>query len=178
MKNLDEVILEMTQKIEEDSIEWIFQAIDKVIDFEPKLYPLTHKRLDEVYGKEHSRDKVYATTYIKNQIIEEHIGGNVYSCGLYFIQRGVRRGQREEIVINDVAKDFKAKRENLKNKILKLANGDEIIEISNVSTECGKLGCFAHLSNGDRIEIYTIFAGGWNIQKFHFRGLAKRIIKK
>lgn len=174
MKTLNETLVEMTQNIKENTIEWIYIAIDKTKELNKTLDDKIKAKLDEVYGKEHSREKVYAYTNIKYQIINEEIGENVYTVGTYYIQRGANRTSNVK-VIKDVNKDFDKKIKSLENKILKLANNDNIKEISNIWTEIdGRLGVNVILDCGDSILINVIEAGGWNIQKFHFRGLAKR----
>lgn len=178
--NLAQKILEMTQDAETQTIEWIFQAIDKCIETDDsKIYAEVKIRLDAQYGTVQSRDKIFATPYVKSQVIEELIGTHVYNAGTYFQQRGVRRNLRAEMVTDSVRKDYDAKRKSLQTKIQTLAGSNEIVSLSEVSVEFdSKLGCYATLDNDDRIQIYTIIAGGWNIQKFHFRGLAKRLQSK
>lgn len=175
MKNLDKVILEMTKEIEEMTIEWIFQAINKTLEIDSIRFKIVEQRLLEKYPNDR-RARVYAQPNEMKDYIDETIGLNVFTVGNFYKERGVRRGSREEVVLKDVAKEYEAKRRNLKNKILKLAGDDKITEISSIVLESdSKLGCTAYLDCGDKIEIFTVEAGGWNIQKFHFRGLAKRI---
>lgn len=175
MKTLNETLVEMTQNIKENTIEWIYRAIDKTKELNKTLDEKIKAKLDEVYGKENSREKVYAYTNIKYQIITEEIDKNTYTIGTYYIQRGVNRTSNSVKVIEDVNKDFDKKIKSLENKILKLANKDNIKEISNVWVEIdGRLGVNVILDCNDTILINVIEAGGWNIQKFHFRGIAKR----
>lgn len=105
----------------------------------------------------------------------------MYNVGNYFIQRGSNRNLRSEIVLQYVEKDFKAKRSSLKNKILKMLekSGSSIREIKEITAEVnGTLGTIIVLENNDKIIVEVIRAGGWNIQKFHFRGLCKLIKAK
>lgn len=172
---LEQTILEMTQELESKTVEWIYRAIEKTRENDSNIYPETNRRLDEKYGKAHSRDKVFATPAIKAQVIEELIGTNVYNIAMTFIYKGASRNLRNEIIIEAVKKDYDSKRKALQTKIEKLAGTNEIVEISSIDNEGDKLSCFAYLDDGSKIQIYTIPAGGWNIQKFHFRGLAKRL---
>jgi hypothetical protein len=58
-------------------------------------------------------------------------------------------------------------------------SGSSIKEIKEITAEVnGTLGTWVILENGDKIIIEVITAGGWNIQKFHFRGLCKLIKSK
>lgn len=176
MKDLDKVILEMTKDSEELTINWVFDAIEKTRTLSETMYEEVDAILKSKYSDR--KERVYAHPSELKRFIDEKIGYEVYNIGKFYQQRGVRKGLREEIVLDDVAKDYKRKRESLKNKILKLANGEDISSISEINTSLdSSFECFATLSSGDLIKIYTIVAGGYNIQKFHFRGLAKRIKK-
>ena len=179
MLDLTQKILEMTQDTEAKTVEWIFNAIDKVLAVD--IHEKIHEIMLEKFGSTPKRDNnyVYARDRIRNQVIDELIGANIYSAGMYYVQRGYNRNRKPEKIINDVKKDYDTKRKSLETKVIKLAGDNAIINLSNVTVESdGKLGCTAILDNNDRIEIYAIPAGGWNIQKFHFRGLAKRIKAK
>lgn len=172
---LDQKIYNLTRPTELLTIEWIFKAIEKVHGNIEEIHTETKRRLDKRYGTAYSRDKTYALPGVQKDVIDDLVGENIYNVGLYYMHRGVSRTSRADTVTKDVEKDYNAKRNQLKNKILKLANNEKITEFSHVSTEQdGKLGCYATLESGDIIQIYSIQAGGWNIQKFHFRGLAKR----
>lgn len=180
MGNLDNIILEMTKETQELTVEWCFKAIEKTKELNETLYSraeaLAHKRFPE-----DRRERIYAFPYCKNEIIENEIGSNVYNVGTYFIQRGSNRNLRSEIVLEYVEKDFKAKRASLKNKILKMLekSGSSILEIKEITAEVnGTLGTIIVLENADKIIVEVIQAGGWNIQKFHFRGLCKLIKAK
>lgn len=177
MKDLDNIILEMTKEIQELTIEWCFRAIEKTRDVQETIY----ERSDEIAFErfpDDRRARVWAGPSIRKEIIEEEIGSNVYNVGTYLIHRGVNRDLRSEIVLEYVEKDFKTKRSNLKNKILKMLDksGSSIREIKEITSEVnGALGTIIVLENADKIIIEVIQAGGWNIQKFHFRGLCKLI---
>ena len=58
-------------------------------------------------------------------------------------------------------------------------SGSSIREIKEITAEVnGTLGTIIVLENADKIIVEVITAGGWNIQKFHFRGLCKLIKAK
>ena len=174
--DLDQKIYNLTRPTELLTIEWVFKAIEKVRENTEEIHAETKRRLDKRYGAAHSRDKTYALPGIQKDVINDLVGENMYNVGLYYMQRGVSRTSRADTVTKDVEKDYNAKRLQLKSKILKLANNEKITEFSSITPEAGgKLGCDATLELGDIIQIYSIQAGGWNIQKFHFRGLAKRL---
>jgi len=175
--NLAQRILEMTQESELKTVEWIFRAIEKTQSVD--IWAEVTIRATSRFGASQSRDKIYATPYIKAEVIEELIGTQVYNAAMYFIYKGASRIMRTEIITDSVKKDYDSKRASLQKKIQTLAASNEITELTSVEVESdGKLGCFAILDNGDKIQIYTITAGGYNIQKFHFRGLAKRLLRK
>ena len=180
MENLDKIILEMTKETQELTVEWCFQAIEKTRDIQETIY----ERSDAIALERFPDDRkarVWAGPSIRKEIIEEEIGTNVYNVGNYFIQRGSNRNLRSEIVLQYVEKDFKAKRASLKNKILKMLekSGSSIREIKEITAEVnGTLGTIIVLENADKIIVEVIQAGGWNIQKFHFRGLCKLIKAK
>jgi len=176
-KNLENIIYDMTKESEELTIEWVYKAIEKTKNNIQAVRDETNARLDKKYGPNHSRDKVFAVPGVHKEVISELVGENIYAAGNYYLQRGVSRTLRSSVVVNDVAKDYKSKRETLKNKIIKLSNKEDIVGFSKIQQQNGKFECTATLESGDRIEIYSITAGGWNIQKFHFRGLAKRLKK-
>lgn len=167
----------MTKEIQELTVEWCFRAIERTKELNETLY----QRAEELALKrfpEDRRERIYAFTSCKAEIIENEVGSNIYSVGTYFIQRGSNRNLKSEIVIESVEKDFKAKRGNLKNKILKMLekSGSSIKEIKEITSEVnGTFGTTIILENGDYIVVEVITAGGWNIQKFHFRGLCKLI---
>lgn len=173
---LEKVIYNMTKQIELDTIEWVFRAIEKTRKEVPNVRKEVKKRLNEQYGEKQTRDKIYAQSSVFKQVVDEFIGENVFKVGQFYIDRGVNRDSRSDRVVYDVNKDYDNKREVLKRKILKLTNNEKIIKFNNIDVESdGKLGCSIVLESKDTIKIHTITAGGWNIQKFHFRGLAKRI---
>lgn len=177
MENLDNIILEMTRETQELTVEWVFRAIERTKELDETLYQRAEELALERFPDDR-RERVYAFPYCKSEIIENEIGSNVYNVGTYFIQRGSNRNLRSEIVIDNVAKDFKAKRASLKNKILKMLekSGSSIKEIKEITSEInGTFGTTIVLENADKIIIEVITAGGWNIQKFHFRGLCKLI---
>lgn len=180
MENLDKIILEMTKETQELTVEWCFKAIEKTRDIQETIY----ERSDAIALERFPDDRkarVWAGPSIRKEIIEEEIGTNVYNVGNYFIQRGSNRNLRSEIVLQYVEKDFKAKRVSLKNKILKMLekSGSSIREIKEITAEVnGTLGTIIVLENADKIVVEVIQAGGWNIQKFHFRGLCKLIKAK
>ena len=180
MENLDNIILEMTKETQKLTIEWCFQAIEKTKELNNTLYSRAEALALERFPED-KRERIYAFPCCKNEIIEEEIGTNVYNVGNYFIQRGSNRNLRSEIVLQYVEKDFKAKRASLKNKILKMLekSGSSIREIKEITAEVnGTLGTIIVLENADKIIVEVITAGGWNIQKFHFRGLCKLIKAK
>ena len=47
--NLDKTILQMTEDIEKDALEWTFQAIDKTIELEKTLYDRVESLSKERY---------------------------------------------------------------------------------------------------------------------------------
>ena len=180
MENLDNIILEMTKETQKLTIEWCFQAIEKTKELNNTLYSRAEALALERFPED-KRERIYAFPCCKNEIIEEEIGTNVYNVGNYFIQRGSNRNLRSEIVLQYIEKDFKAKRASLKNKILKMLekSGSSIREIKEITAEVnGTLGTIIVLENADKIIVEVITAGGWNIQKFHFRGLCKLIKAK
>ena len=176
MENLDNIILEMTKETQELTVEWCFQAIEKTRELDETIWGRAEAIAQERYPDDR-KSRIWAIPNIRKEIIEE-IGSNVYNVGMYFIQRGSNRNLRSEIVIDSVEKDFKTKRTSLKNKILKMLekSGSSIKEIKEITAEVnGTLGTTIILENGDYIVVEVITAGGWNIQKFHFRGLCKLI---
>ena len=177
MENLDKIILEMTRETQELTVEWVFRAIEKTRE----LYETIYERAEAIALErfpDDRRARVWAGPTIRKEIIENEIGSNVYNVGTYFIQRGSNRNREPERVIDSVEKDFKAKRASLKNKIIKMLekSGSSIKEIREITAEVnGTLGTWVILENGDYIVVEVITVGGWNIQKFHFRGLCKLI---
>ena len=177
MENLDNIILEMTKETQKLTIEWCFQAIEKTKELNETLYSKAEALALERFPED-KRERIYAFPCCKNEIIEKEMGSNTYNVGTYFIQRGCYRDRNSERITNEVEKDFKAKRTSLKNKILKMLekSGNSIREIKEITAEVnGTLGTIIVLENADKIIVEVIQAGGWNIQKFHFRGLCKLI---
>lgn len=177
MENLDKIILEMTRETQELTVEWVFRAIEKTRELDETIWERSDAIALERFPDDR-RARVWAGPTIRKEIIEHEIGSNVYNVGTYFIQRGSNRNREPERVIDSVEKDFKAKRASLKNKILKMLDksGSFIKEIKEITSEVdGNLGAIIVLENDDKIIIEVITAGGWNIQKFHFRGLCKLI---
>ncbi len=178
--NLDNIILEMTKETQELTVEWVFRAIEKTRELDSTLWDKIEATAQERFPDDRSKRNSMVWS-IKAEIIENEIGSNVYNVGMYFIQRGSNRNLRSEIVIDSVEKDFKAKRASLKNKILKMLekSGSSVKEIKEITTEVnGTFGTWIILENGDYIVVEVVQAGGWNIQKFHFRGLCKLIKSK
>ena len=164
----------MIQKL---TVEWCFQAIEKTKELNNTLYSRAEALALERFPED-KRQRIYAFPYCKNEIIEKEISSNVYNVGNYFIQRGSNRNLRSEIVLLYIEKDFNTKRASLKNKILKMLEKSEssIREIKEITAEVnGTLGTIIVLENADKIIVEVIQAGGWNIQKFPFRGLCKLI---
>lgn len=172
---IDSAIYRMTVEIEKLSVEWIFRAIDVVKEKYGLIYPEARRRLDLQYGQGKSKEKTYVHPKMLNIVIDELVGINIYNAGQYYIQRGISRNKNAEVVVLDTAKEYTKKRSTLKKRIVALVDGESIRKVSQVTKEIdGRLGCLVFLESGDTIEISTITAGGWNVQKFHFRGIAKR----
>ena len=179
-KYLDNIILELTKEIQEKTVEWVFQAIEKTREIEITLYQKANDLALEKFPNDR-RERVYAVPSIIKEIIEETIGTNTYNVGKYYIQRGVNRNLRAEKVLDDVQKDFNGKRIALKNKILKSCEkcNSEINEISKIyPLDNNTLGAEILLENNDKIIISIICAGGYNIQCFHYRSNIKIIKHK
>ena len=177
MLDLNNIILEMTIETQKLTVEWTFRAIEKTKELNNTLYSRAEALALERFPED-KRERIYAFPYCKNEIIEKEIGSNVYNIGTYFIQRCSNRNLRPELIITTVEKDFKAKRKSLKNKIIKMLekSGSSIREIKEITSEVnGILGTIIVLENADKIVVEVVQAGGWNIQKFHFRGLCKLI---
>ena len=180
MQILDDIILEMSKETEALTVEWVFRAIEKTQELNETLYQRAEELALERFPEDR-RERIYAFPSCKAEIIENEIGSNVYNVGMHFIQRGINRERNPEKVIDSVEKDFKAKRNTLKNKILKMLekSGSSIKEIKEITSEVnGTFGTRIVLESGDYIVVEVITAGGWNIQKFHFRGLCKLIKQK
>ena len=179
-KYLDNIILELTKEIQEKTVEWVFQAIEKTREIEITLYQKSDEIALERYPNDR-RERIWAGPSIRKQIIEETIGANTYNVGKYYMQRGVNRNSRAAKVLDDVQKDFDKKRASLKNKILKSVDkcNSEIKEISEIyPLDNNTLGAEILLENNDKIIISVICAGGYNIQCFHYRSNIKIIKHK
>lgn len=172
---IEETILQMTEDIEKDALEWTFQAIDKTIELEKTLYDRVESLSKERYPDDR-RKRIYSLPYIKQEIIENEIGANVYNVGSYYSLRGSNRNLRADYIVSSIKKEFDKKRASLKNKIEAAATKEnssikEFKEITRLDN--GSLGCIIVLENGNKIIVDIIRAGGWNVQCFHFRGLVK-----
>ncbi len=171
VQNLDKTILEMTKNIEKDALEWTFQAIDKTIELEKTLYDRVESLSKERYPDDR-RKRIYSLPYIKQEIVENEIGANVYNVGSYYYSRGSNRNLRADYIVSSIKKEFDKKRASLKNKIEAAATKEnssikEFKEITRLDN--GSLGCVIVLENGNQIIVDIISAGGWNVQCFHFR---------
>lgn len=172
---VEKTILQMTEDIEKDALEWTFQAIDKTIELEKTLYDRVKSISKERYPDDTTK-RVFSLPYIIQEIIENEIGTNVYNVGKYYYSRGSNRNLRADYVISSIKKAFDKKREALKNKIEATASKENsrIKEFKEISIlDNGSLGCIIILENGNKIIVDIIRAGGWNVQCFHFRGLVK-----
>lgn len=170
--DLEKVLVDMTKDIEENTFKWTKKAIEDQMEIDKTLYQEVEKLLDIKYGKEHSREKVYAMPNVKWQYIDDVMGADRYKEAQYFTDRGYNKSDSK--IKEVIKKDYDKKRKSLLTKIEKLQGNNKILEITNITKEIdGKLGCYVILDNNTRIEVKTISAGGWNIQKFHFRGTAK-----
>jgi len=66
-------ILQMTEYIEKDALEWTFQAIDKTIELEKTLYERVESPSKERYPDDR-RKRVFSLPYIKQEIIKLNMG--------------------------------------------------------------------------------------------------------
>ena len=172
---IEKTILQMTEDIEKDALEWTFQAIDKTIELEKTLYDRVESLSKERYPDDR-RKRIYSLPYIKQEIVANEIGVNVYNVGSYYSSRGSNRNLRADYIVSSIKKEFDKKRASLKNKIEAAATKEnssikEFKEITRLDN--GSLGCVIVLENGNKIIVDIIRAGGWNVQCFHFRGLVK-----
>ncbi len=69
-----------------------------------------------------------------------------------------------------IKEDIKFKKQKLYHKI-----GNKVGEVTEVELRCGADGTMNGIVRGDKgvVTIQTILAGGWNIQKLHYRVLVK-----
>lgn len=100
---IEETILKMTENIEKDALEWTFQAIDKTIELEKTLYERVDAISKERYPDER-RERIYSLPYIKQEIIENEIGSNVYNVGIYYHLRGSNRNLRSDYIVSSIKK--------------------------------------------------------------------------
>lgn len=84
-------------------------------------------------------------------------------------------GCDEDFMVGDIDKNVNLKRESFIRRI-----EDEVGEIKEARLRIGIDGEINGVVIGanDSVEVETIGAGGWNVQRFHFRVLVKKINKE
>lgn len=165
---LVKLIGEITAPIETATVEYFWNAMTDYREFRSTL---DAKMKEEVAKIEGRSNQIWATPTIRKNLIEGFGKGKYMICEKFnydFI-----KGNQEPLKAF-IAKDFDGKRAKLLYKIEKEAKGREVVELSSVDhSNGGDLSAWVKLEDGTILDIYTIYAGGYNVQQLHFRQLVK-----
>ena len=152
MNQLNEVFVEMDQRVLEESKKWALERCEAMYNF-----------LDSAEAKAMSSSEKYLKAF-------EVAGGKTWYNKFY--------GNDESTILAFIEKNCKAianKRNNSIAKKLEKAEVTEVIESQIVHTNDGFNGFFMINTNkgSKKVTIETVYAGGYNIQCLHLRVLVK-----